>query len=67
MCKASAISDATGPDYNKMDNTGIDSIKTNIGIIDDDIPRDIKSKIDIVAREKQTNATCEVYYLSKQE
>lgn len=54
----------TGTDMNGIVTSArVDSTET----MDDDGPEEIEGEVDIRAREKQTDADIEIYYISKQE
>lgn len=64
------MSDTTGPDYSKVNNAETDTCVNSARTIDDNEPRKAESEIDIITKEKQTDANGEIYYamhLSKNE
>lgn len=62
MYKASVINDVIGPGYNKVGSAKTGACVDGAGIIDDDRPEGIESKVNIVAREKQADVNGEIYY-----
>lgn len=56
------MGDATGLGCSEVDGT-----ETGAGTMDDDGPGGAEGKVDIVAREKRTDADSEIYYAPEQE
>ena len=63
MCKASAISDATGLGYNNVSGVETGVCVDGAETIDDNRPKSAEGKVDIVAKEKQTNTNSKIYYV----
>ena len=62
MCKASAVGNATGPSCGKVGGAKTAACVDGAGTMDDDRPGGVEGEVDIVAREKQTDADSEIYY-----
>lgn len=56
------MGDTATPDCSEVGSTKTSACIDGVGTIDDDGPGGTKGKVDIVAREKQTNANSEIYY-----
>lgn len=63
MCRANAETDNIGPGYNEVGNaeTSVSYIDDD-GTIKDDRPGEVEGKVNIVARENQTDVNSEIYY-----
>ena len=56
------MSDATGPDCSEVSNAKTDICVDSTGTMDDDRPEGAEGIIDIVTKEKQTDAKSGIYY-----
>lgn len=62
MCKSNLVNDVTRPGCCKMGGAETSACVDGAGMIDNNKPERAKGEIDIVAREKQTDANSEIYY-----
>ena len=62
MYKASAMGNATGPDCNKISNTKTDVWVNSARMLDDNRLEGAESKVNIVVKEKWTDANSEINY-----
>ena len=56
------MGDATGPGCSEVDGAKTGACVDGAGTMDDNGPGGVKGDVDIVAREKQTDADSEIYY-----
>lgn len=62
LCKASAMGNATGPDCNKISDTKTDACVNSTEMLDDNGLGGAESKVDILVKEKWTDANSEINY-----
>ena len=56
------MGDATGPSCSELGGAKTSACVDAARTMDDDGPRGVEGEVDIVAREKQTDADSEIYY-----
>ena len=62
LCKANAVDDATGAGCSELGDAKTGACVDGAETIDDNGPGGVEGKVDIVAREKQTDTDSEIYY-----